>query len=106
MANKAPEKYTPEYCSSVYERLKMAVDAAVKALTLTTQAQRDLTSQTVKHLQETFEEIKEELHAKDTRIEELNEKISNLKVKFYAGGVTGLVFLIGFTFSIFKIIKG
>lgn len=106
MANKAPEKYTPEYCSATYERLKMAVDAAVKALTLTNHAQRDLSTQAVSHLQETFENIKEELHVKDIRIEELNKEIANLKLQFYAAGVTSLIFLMGFAFSILKMTKG
>ena len=105
MSEKAPDNYTPEYCTSIQERMKLAIESAVDALTMANQAQRDLTKQTIKGLQGAFDGVKENLKAKDREIEDLKKKIAGLRLQFYAGGISALIFLFGFTFSIIKLIN-
>lgn len=125
--HQAPKEYTPEFCTSVYDRMHSALDAAINAFVLANSGQKDLTRQALKHLETSFSKIEktleddqieqknyidshEKLYKDDTKEhtkahEEINAKINKMKVQFYAGGITALVFLIGFTFAIFKIIQ-
>ncbi len=123
----APKEYTPEYCTSVYDRMHSALTAAINAFTLANSGQKDLTRQAIKHLESSFTKIEtalekdktnqtnfikehEELHNQAYKIhitdhEKLDNKINKLKNQFYAGGITALVFLIGVIFTFFKFIQ-
>ena len=123
----APKEYTPEYCTSVYDRMHSALTAAINAFTLASSGQKDLTRQAIKHLESSFtktettleknktsqtdfikEHEKSHKQAREDHIadhEKLDQKINKLKNQFYAGGIAALVFLIGVIFAILKIIQ-
>jgi len=104
-----------------------ALEAAVNAFSLASSGQKDLTRQAIKQLETSFSKTEKalekneadnnkyiETHDTDHKKQvvahglvhtQLETKLNKMKVQFYAGGVTALIFLMGFAFAIFKFIQ-
>ena len=125
--HQAPKNYTPEFCTSVYDRMHFALEAAVNAFSLASSGQKDLTRQAIKQLETSFSKTEKALKENKTDNqkqvethnadhekhdlahkfvhEKLEKKLNKMKIQFYASGITALVFLIGFAFAIFRLIQ-
>ncbi len=125
---RTPKEYSPEFCGSVIANMQKTLESAINALTLVNNSQKELTFQTIEHLNDSFEDIKAKVAALEKNQEHIDDqtikllenfkekelkpallklgtlenKIINFKIKFYASGIAAMIFLMGFAFTIFK----
>lgn len=112
-----PKEYSSAFCHSVIKQTQDALESAVKTMTLASAGQQELTAQTIKHLESSLRDIKDTLKSIDPKdIEELIEadrqrqkdikmltdRVNTLKIWILRGGISALIFLMGYSFSIFK----
>jgi signal transduction histidine kinase len=115
----APKEYSPEFCASVITSMQSSLKAAIEALSLTSSGQKELTKQAIKHIEDSFVEIKESVKSLEansafdtektkpiySEIKKLERALNRFKISFYAGGITALVFLLGYAFTIFQMLQ-